>query len=119
MPVDFSIKRVPDKLAKRLRERAARHHRSLQGELMAILQDAADQSPEVRGPEVVRETAAPSRYSRYGWKTAPQSESALLVRQMRDGRSFTVEDLLKFVSQFDEGTPDESTRWIRQGRSSQ
>jgi plasmid stability protein len=38
MPVDLSIKHVPEALAKRLRQRAARHHRSLQGELMAMLE---------------------------------------------------------------------------------
>lgn len=41
MPVDLSIKRVPDELAERLRERAKRNHRSLQGELRAILEKAA------------------------------------------------------------------------------
>jgi len=38
MPIDLSIKHVPDVLAERLRRRAARHHRSLQGELMAMLE---------------------------------------------------------------------------------
>ena len=41
MPVNLSIKNVPDALAARLRERAERNHRSLQGELMAILESAA------------------------------------------------------------------------------
>lgn len=41
MGVNLSIKDVPDKLAQRLRERAARNHRSLQGELMAIVEAAA------------------------------------------------------------------------------
>jgi len=40
MPVNLSIKNVPDNLAQRLRERASRHHRSLQGELLAILEEA-------------------------------------------------------------------------------
>jgi plasmid stability protein len=38
--VNLSIKNVPDELLRRLEERAARHHRSLQGELLAILEDA-------------------------------------------------------------------------------
>jgi plasmid stability protein len=38
MPVDLTIKRVPDELAERLRRRAARHHRSLQRELLAMLE---------------------------------------------------------------------------------
>lgn len=41
MPVNFSIKNVPDDVAQALRERAVRNHRSLQGELMAVLTEAA------------------------------------------------------------------------------
>lgn len=41
MPVNLSIKNVPDEIAERLRRRAARSHRSLQGELMALLEWAA------------------------------------------------------------------------------
>ena len=40
MPANLSIKNVPDELAQLLRQRAERNHRSLQGELMAILEDA-------------------------------------------------------------------------------
>lgn len=38
----LSIKEVPDDLAEKLRQRAAKNHRSLQGELMAILTQAVD-----------------------------------------------------------------------------
>jgi len=38
--VTLSVKAVPADLAKRLRERAARNHRSLQGELLNILEHA-------------------------------------------------------------------------------
>ena len=41
MPIDLSIKRVPDDLVERLRDRAKKNHRSLQGELRMILEDAA------------------------------------------------------------------------------
>jgi plasmid stability protein len=40
MTVTLSIKNVPDALAARLRRRAAAGHRSLQGELLAILEEA-------------------------------------------------------------------------------
>lgn len=40
--MNLSIKNVPQQLATRLRERAARNHQSLQKELMAILERAAD-----------------------------------------------------------------------------
>ena len=46
MPVTLSVKNVPEKLAARLRERAARNHRSLQGELMAIVEQAVKQETE-------------------------------------------------------------------------
>jgi plasmid stability protein len=48
MPVNLSIKEVPDALADRLRVRAAQHHRSLQGELMAIIEWAVSQESPMR-----------------------------------------------------------------------
>ena len=56
MPVNLSVKNVPDELAARLRERAERNHRSLQGELMAILEGAA------ADPNVGRANARGPRY---------------------------------------------------------
>ena len=41
MSLNLSIKGVPENLAERLRTRAERNHRSLQGELMAIIERAA------------------------------------------------------------------------------
>ena len=38
MPVNLSIKNVPDDLAEKLRSRAKRNHRSLQGELLHLLE---------------------------------------------------------------------------------
>ncbi|MGD0486115.1 MAG: Arc family DNA-binding protein [Syntrophorhabdales bacterium] len=40
MPVSFSIKNVPDDVAEKLRRRAAQRHRSLQGELLATLEES-------------------------------------------------------------------------------
>jgi plasmid stability protein len=49
---NLSIKNVPEELVEKLRERAARHHRSLQGELMALLSAFVDVSANVpEGPE--------------------------------------------------------------------
>jgi len=42
VPVNLSIKAVPEHVAARLRARAERNHRSLQGELMAIIESAVD-----------------------------------------------------------------------------
>lgn len=40
MAINLSIKNVPDEIADRLRQQAAARHRSLQGELLAILEEA-------------------------------------------------------------------------------
>jgi len=45
MAVNLSIKSVPEELAARLRARAERNHRSLQGELMAIIEAAFHTPP--------------------------------------------------------------------------
>lgn len=42
MGKDLSVKNVPDEIVERLRERAKRNHRSLQGELMAILEQSVE-----------------------------------------------------------------------------
>ncbi|MBC5782646.1 Arc family DNA-binding protein [Ramlibacter sp. USB13] len=49
---NLSIKDVPEPLAEALRQRAARNHRSLQGELMAIITEAV-QPAATRGPGAV------------------------------------------------------------------
>ena len=48
MSVNFFINEVPDALANRLRARAQRNHRSLQGELLAIVEDAACEPKAMR-----------------------------------------------------------------------
>lgn len=40
MSVNRSIKNTPDNVVQRVRQRAERNHRSLQGELMAIIEEA-------------------------------------------------------------------------------
>ena len=56
MPLNLSVKNVPEELAAKLRERAERNHRSLQGELMAILEAAAS------GPQAGQANAAGATY---------------------------------------------------------
>lgn len=52
MPVNISIKNVPDDLADRLRRRASRARRSLQGELLVILEEAAGGASKLSPREV-------------------------------------------------------------------
>jgi plasmid stability protein len=40
VPINLSIKNAPDDVVARLKERAARHRRSLRGELLTILEEA-------------------------------------------------------------------------------
>ncbi len=119
MSVDFSIKHVPDEIAERLRQRAQRNHRSLQGELRAVIEAAANEP--VEAPRVFRERApvyGASLEPSSQRVIAPRSESALMIREERDGRRLTIEDLFDRMSAQGSGTPDESTSWIRQLRSS-
>lgn len=125
MPVSFSIKNVPDELADALRRRARGNHRSLQGELMAILQSSVQ--AETPAPAAVRERAAaykvdaPAEHvTRPGTGSRREvwgpSESAVMIRQMRDGRDFTIQDLCEYVRTLGLETPAESVRWIREDR---
>lgn len=89
MGVNLSIKDVPDDVAERLRQRAARNHRSLQGELMAIVEQAAHEplaAAAVRRPAEprmsVEEVAAEARRL---WPNGSPS-SVDIIRAMRDGR---------------------------------
>ena len=68
MAVNLSIKEVPDTLADRLRLRAERNHRSLQGELMAIIERAANEWPDAPGVVAGAPLVSCDQQLR-GWKT--------------------------------------------------
>lgn len=78
MPVSLSIKNAPDEMVRRLKERAERHHRSLQGELMAILEEAAGTRRRLTPAEVL------ARVRELGLSTP--SEAAAMIREDRDAR---------------------------------
>ena len=77
MAVNLSIKGVPDTLAERLRERAERNHRSLQGELMLIIEQAAGQ---VDTRPMPRAANSDIDVSRRGSKTIEQIAAEHRVR---------------------------------------
>jgi plasmid stability protein len=52
MPVTLSIKNAPDEVVERLRERAARNHRSLQGEMLSIIEAAVTAKRKLDTDEV-------------------------------------------------------------------
>jgi hypothetical protein len=88
---NLSIKGVPDELAERLRQRAARNHRSLQGELMAIIEQAADDpmpaSPyEYRRRSKPIEQIAAEHRARFPQPIASGPDAVDIIRTERDVR---------------------------------
>jgi hypothetical protein len=102
---NLSIKDVPEAWAELLRQRAARNHRSLQGELMAILERAVAEVESTGSPSFwVQGSLRPSRSAsiREGFKSVEQVAAELrgrfpkglptgpssieLIRQERDAR---------------------------------
>ena len=104
----LSIKDVPPAWAEALRQRALQHHRSLQGELMAILEQALSaasvqvparpepaprsQGADTQGRAVLRQgskTLAQVRQAlqaRYPQPITAQASSVALIREGRDSR---------------------------------
>lgn len=78
MPVNLSIKNVPDEIADRLRQRAAKAHRSLQGELLAILEQAAWEEGRLTPAEAL------DRVRQLGLETG--AEARAVLRKERDRR---------------------------------
>jgi plasmid stability protein len=102
---NLSVKDVPEGLAERLRERAMRNHRSLQGELMAILEKAVcepepaapvmalpqkaqahgDRQPVRRGHKTIEQIAAEHR-SRFPQPIMAGPSAVDIIRAERDAR---------------------------------
>lgn len=75
----LTIRNIPVPVLKRLRSRAERHHRSMQGEILAILEAAATE------PETRRTVAETLHYVRTLGLRTP-AEAAAMIRADRDGR---------------------------------
>jgi antitoxin FitA len=78
MPINLSIKNAPEHVVKRLRQRAERNHRSLQGELLAIIEAAAQEDRPANPVDVLADVR------RLGVETP--SEATSIIRADRDGR---------------------------------
>jgi antitoxin FitA len=76
--VDLSIKNAAEDVVERLRQRAKRHHRSLQGELLAIIEEASHEGAAMTPAEVLAEVR------KLGLKTP--REAAAMIRADRDRR---------------------------------
>lgn len=91
--VNLSIKNVPEPVVEELRRRAARNHRSLQGELMALICRAvegaaggagAGEAPP-QGTRTIEQIAAEHR-ARYKEPFARGPRAVDLIRSARDAR---------------------------------
>ena len=78
MPVNLSIKNAPDEVVRRLRQRADRHHRSLQGELMAIIEAAVREDQPLTPAAILAEVRR--------LRLSTPGEAAAIIRADRDGR---------------------------------
>ena len=79
MPVNLSIKNVPDYVAEQLRRRAAKHHRSLQGGLMAVLEESISKERALTPAKLLEELRAAG--------VLTPEEAARFVREDRDARA--------------------------------
>jgi plasmid stability protein len=95
--MNLSIKSVPESLAEALRARAERNHRSLQGELMAIIEQAVNEPArpsawsapavnpqatdiEPRGPRIVGYDRRGFPIVKVGWKTPDELIADITAR---------------------------------------
>ena len=78
MGVNLSIKSVPESLVEQLRKRAERNHRSLQGELLTILELSLGRPPLLSTKEVIQ------KLRKLDIET--KSDSAISIREDRDER---------------------------------
>lgn len=75
--MNLSIKNVPEPLVRQLRQRASEHHRSLQGELLAILEETV-------APPRLRADQVHARVNALDLRTS--DNAARIIREDRDAR---------------------------------
>ena len=107
MSQTLTIRNVPDALARKLKARAERNHRSLQGEVMAILEqvsvaNTAEQTiASYRAPvtESAAQTAVPG--------TAPQPAGGMA------GKKLTIEEIWERGKRLGLSSPNDSASIVR------
>jgi plasmid stability protein len=78
MATNLSIKNAPEHIVTRLKERAKHNHRSLQGELLAIIESAVEAQHPVSPQGVLAEIKR--------LKLRTPAESVRIIRRDRNGR---------------------------------
>jgi len=112
MRINLSIKNVPEALADALRARAQAHHRSLQGELMSILEAAVGPSMTAQQPlaDYSVDRVAVKRAGGKAEAAAAASGTGMLSLQQLWQRSSTAARKARV------NTVDESAALIREDR---
>ena len=82
MGINISIKNVPVEKVERLKARAKQNHRSLQGELLALIDEALTANPPQRKTMTVHELVEHGK--RLGLSTG--NDSVRWIREDRDSR---------------------------------
>lgn len=78
---NLSIKNVPEEVVDKLRQRAARHHRSLQGELMELICRSTDDNTSGRA------TRADQGGQSAGWMSIDELAAELTPLQRKPSRT--------------------------------
>ena len=82
MGINISIKNVPEEKVAQLKARAKRNHRSLQGELLALIEAATGVEPPAQGTMTIDEVI--EQGLRLGLRTPDQGTQ--WIREDRDSR---------------------------------
>jgi len=110
MSQTLTIRNVPDALARKLKTRAERNHRSLQGEVMAILVQASAAGTAEQTPAPYRASLSESGAKPAALDTAPQPAAGAL------GKKLTIEEIWERGKRLGLSSPNESARIVRKLR---
>jgi plasmid stability protein len=108
MSQTLTIRNVPDSLARKLKARAERNHRSLQGEVMAILVQASAAAEQTATP--YRASLSESGAKTTAPETAPQPAAGA------PGKKLTIAEIWERGKRLGLSGPNESARIVRKLR---
>ena len=110
MSLNLTIRNVPDSLARKLKTRAERNHRSLQGEMMAILEQASVANTAEQPLKPYRASVTGSQAKTEVSGTAPQPAGVAV------GKRLTIEEIWDRGKRLGLSSPNESARIVRKLR---
>lgn len=110
MPQTLTIRNVPDSVTRKLKTRAERNHRSLQGEVMAILEQASAANAAEQPTAPYRANARGRPAESKGIETEPQPGEVAAEKKL------TIEEIWERGKRLGLSTPNESARIVRKSR---